>query len=113
MDFPVLREDDSISQYQILFVELWKDVCNHDCTKLEHISVISQQFHRLMKLLHKNVPPNDSISYAIYQHNVFQLFVVWAKTPTTRYRRSPCRARVRPGGGESRLPAILWPFLGL
>ena len=34
MDFPVLREDDSISQYQILFVELWKDVCNHDCTKL-------------------------------------------------------------------------------
>ena len=74
MDFPLLCEDDSISRYQTLFVELWKDVCNHDCTKLDHVSVISRQFHRLMSLLHKNIPPNDSICYAVYQHNVFQLF---------------------------------------
>lgn len=74
MDFPPLVESNSINQYQSVLVELWEDICKNDCTKIHCTTELSQKFRSLMDLLHCSIPPSDSILYAIFQHNVFQLF---------------------------------------
>ena len=74
MNFPVVQEIDPILQYQELLVEVWENICTLDCNDMIHIQDIMRQFTHLMNFLHTNIPPQDSILYAIYQHNVFQLF---------------------------------------
>jgi hypothetical protein len=74
MDFPVVQEMDSMKQYQYLLVELWENICILDCTNMVHVKELSKKFCHLMEFLHRNIPPNDSILYGIYQYNVVQLF---------------------------------------
>ena len=74
MDFPIVQEMDSMKQYQYLLVELWENICNTDCTHIVHVKELSRKFRHLMEFLHRNIPPNDSILYGIYQYNVIQLF---------------------------------------
>ena len=74
MDFPVVQEMDSMKQYQYLLVELWENICILDCTDMVHVKELSRNFCHLMEFLHRNIPPNDSILYGIYQYNVVQLF---------------------------------------
>lgn len=74
MDFPVVQEMDSMKQYQYLLVELWENICILDCNNMVHVKELSRKFCHLMEFLHRNIPPNDSILYGIYQYNVLQLF---------------------------------------
>ena len=74
MDFPVVQEMDSITQYQSLLVELWEKICLYDCNDTNHVKELSHEFNHLMDFLHKDIPSNGSILYGIYQYNVFQLF---------------------------------------
>lgn len=60
--------------FQTLLVELWSFIKTHDCNQPEHILTSKHMFHGLMYFLHKNIPQNGSILYAIYQFNLYQLF---------------------------------------
>lgn len=60
--------------YQTLLLELWNHIKTTDCTNEQNINHMKSMFSCLMDSLYRRIPDNGSILYAIYQHNVHQLF---------------------------------------